>query len=133
MPPSPADDPPDDFSISNEAVLWRRIPHYHFVPMPDGGLRPSSAAFEDDPKDGDPMSTVLARIDRDPFPVLLGNVGWGMVSISVRLIRELGLVVQRRPLPEEPDHVVVIGHKTGGKRKRIVRECLWVIPPPSMR
>ena len=132
MPPSQAVDPPDDPSISNEALLWRRIPDHHFVPMPDGRIRPSSAAFEDDPN-GDPMSTVLAQPGRDPFPVLLGNAGGALAAISVQLIRALGSQVQRKPTTEEVDHVVVIGNKTPGKRKRVARECVWVIPPPSMR
>jgi hypothetical protein len=132
VPPAEAGLPPDDLSIPSEALLWRRIPDRHFVPAADGGIRPSSAAFEDDP-DGDPMSTVLAHTDRDPFPVLLGNEGWGLAAIGVGLVRELGWVVQRRPTPEEPAHVVVIGNKTPGKRKRLARECSWAIPPPSMR
>lgn len=132
MPPAEADLPPDDLSIPSEAVLWRRVPDYHFVPAADGTLRPSSAAFDDDP-DSDPMSTILARTGRDPFPVLLGNEGWALAGVPVRLIRELGWVVQRRPISAEPDHVVVIGNKSPGKRRRVARECAWVIPPPSMR
>jgi hypothetical protein len=132
VPPGEADLPPDDPSIPNEATLWRRVPDRHFVTDASGSIRPSSAAFDDDP-DGDPMSTVLARPDRDPFPVLLGNGGWALAAINVGLIRELGWIVERRPEPEEPDHVVVVGNKTQGQRKRVARECGWAIPPPSMR
>jgi hypothetical protein len=79
------------------------------------------------------MSAVLARQGRDPFPVLLGHVGWALVGIPVQLIRDLGWWVQRRPVPEEADHVVVIGKKTKGKKRQVANECRWVIPPPSMR
>ena len=132
MPPAEAVSPPDDLTIPDEAVLWRRIPDRHFTLQPDGSIRPSSAAFDDDP-DGDPMSTVLARPGRDPFPVLLGNEGWALAAIGVALVRECGWVLERRPVDDEPDHVVVIGNKTHGKRKRVARECSWAIPPPSMR
>lgn len=132
MVPAEAGLPPDDLSIPADAVLWRRVPVQHFVQEADGTIRPSSAAFDDDP-DGDPMSTVLARPDRDPFPVLLGNDAWALAGVSVALVRELGWGVERRPTLEEPDHVVVIGNKTHSKRKRVARACSWVIPPPSMR
>lgn len=131
MVPAEAGLPPDDLSIAGDAVLWRRVPDHHFV-QKDGTIRPSSAAFDDDP-DGDPMSTVLARPGRDPFPVLLGNDHWALAGVAVALVRELGWVVRRQPTPEEPDHVVVIGNKTHGRRKRVARECSWAIPPPSMR
>ena len=132
MPPAEAGPPPDDASISNEAMLWRRVPDYHFVPDASGGIRPSSAAFEDDP-DGDPMSTVLASPGRDPYAVLLGNDGWGLVAIPVSLVRELGWGVERRPVPDEADHVVVIGAKKKSKCRQVARACTWVIPPPTMR
>jgi hypothetical protein len=48
-------------------------------------------------------------------------------------MREMGWGIERRPTADEPDHVVVIGTKTQGKRRRLARECLWVVPPPSMR
>jgi hypothetical protein len=48
-------------------------------------------------------------------------------------MRELGWGIERRPRADEPDHIVVIGTKTLGKRRRLARECLWVVPPPSMR
>ena len=79
------------------------------------------------------MSAVLARPGRDPYPVLLGNDGWGLVGIPVSLVAELEWRVERSPEPDEADHVVVIGKKTHGKRKRIARECVWVVPPPPMR
>lgn len=79
------------------------------------------------------MSVVLATPARDPFPVLLGNDNWALAAIPVALIRELGWVLSRQPTPTEGDHVVVIGNKTHSKRRRVARECLWVIAPPSMR
>lgn len=132
MAPAEAGLPPDDLSIPGEAVLWRRVPPYHFVADASGAIRPSSAAFEDDP-DGDPMSTVLATPERDPFPVLLGNDSWALAAIPVALIRALGWVVSRQPTQDESDHVVVIGNKSHARRRRVARECTWVIPPPPMR
>lgn len=132
MPSSQVDEPPDDASIADDAILWRRVPDRHFVPGPDGRLRPSSAAF-DDGGDGDSMSAVLAEAERNPCPVLQGNDGWGLVAIEVRLIRELGWRVERDPVPDEPAHVLVHGDKTKGKMRRVAKECIWVIPPPPMR
>jgi len=132
VPPSQVDAPPDDLSIPDDAVIWRRVPDRHFVAIPEGQIRPSSAAFDDDP-DGDSMSAVLATPGRDPYPVLLGNEGWGLVAIEVRLVRELGWSIEKTPEPDEPDHVHVHGNKTKGKTRRVARDCAWVIPPPAMR
>jgi hypothetical protein len=132
VPPSHADAPPDDVSIADDAVIWRRVPDWHFVRGPDDRIRPSSAAFDDDP-DGDSMSAVLATPGRDPAPILLGNTEWGLVAIKVSLLRELGWRVERTPRSEEPAHVHVHGDKTTGKKRRVAKECVWVIPPPPMR
>lgn len=46
----------DDPAILNDAQLWRRIPPWHLVNDQNlGTVRPSSAAFDNDP-DGRPMS-----------------------------------------------------------------------------
>jgi hypothetical protein len=60
------DDYSDDPSIPDDAELWRRIPPWHFVDDENlRQIRPSSAAFEDDP-DGSPMSVILGGETRDP-------------------------------------------------------------------
>ena len=51
-----AKDFPNDSTVSDAAVLMRRIPPGHlYFDENLGRVRPSSAAFEDD-DDGDPMS-----------------------------------------------------------------------------
>jgi hypothetical protein len=121
----------DDPTITDEAALWRRIPPWHFVPDENTGqVRPSSAAFDNDPN-GSPMSVVLAAEAIGPEQVLAGHPGFALASIKVGLVRECQQGVVRDPLPDEPAHALVFGHKTKMVRRRMAREATWVVPPPS--
>src|SRR5262245_34131208 len=125
----------DDTSISDAALLWRRIPPWHFIyDQNSQRWRPSSAAFADDP-DGGPMSVVLAdailAAGRTAVSVLTGHDGYGLVAVPVSLVRECSQGVVRDPLPQEPAHAFVFGPKPKSVQKRLAREAVWVIPPPS--
>jgi hypothetical protein len=122
----------DDPTIADEDELWRRIPPWHFVVDRNGGeVRPSSAAFDND-SDGAPMSVVLAEDAKGPEGVLAGHPGFALASFKARLARQCGQGITRDPLPEEPAHALVFGPKTKATRRRLARESVWVIPPPSM-
>ncbi len=106
-----ADEPyRDDESIQNEWTLWRRIPPWHIVPDGDGGRRPSSAAFENDP-DGDPMSVIIVEKGGDLERALEGHVGFGVAAVTVAAMRERGQQVVFAPTDEEPAHGLVVGTK----------------------
>ena len=122
-------EPPDDLTVPNDAVLWRRIPPRHLVDdQNQGGVRPSSAAFEDSP-DGSPMSAALASGCGGAQDVLTGHEGFGLVAFSAGFIREQGLRIVRDPQPEEPWHVLIVGNKTRGLRKQLTRNATWVVLP----
>jgi hypothetical protein len=40
-------------------------------------------------------------------------------------------VIVRDPLPNEPAHALVVGHKTTGSRRRWARAAIWVVEPPA--
>ena len=76
----------DDLSIKDEDALWRRIPPWHFINDENlKRIRPSSAAFEDDP-DGQPMSVFVERVVFENHltanDVLAGHSGFGMVTLT---------------------------------------------------
>lgn len=120
--PVSSDDIPDD------AELWRRIPHWHYVP--DGErIRPSSAAFEDNPN-GTPMSVFIASECGDPQRLLAQYPGFGVVSFTAGKAREYGLDVVRKPLEgQPPGHAEVIGRKTKSIRSKLAKTCPWVVGP----
>lgn len=129
--PVPPDGYRDDPTIPDNAPLWRRIPPHHFVADPDTGqLRPSSAAFEDHPN-GSPMSVVLGAEARGPSAVLADHLGFGLAAITAGLARELGQIVVRDPLPDEPAHALVVGSKTKSLRRRMALASTWVVEPPA--
>lgn len=77
------------------------------------------------------MSVVIVREDRPPEEVLAGHEGFGLVELNAAELVAMGLLVQRDPQPEEQDHAVVIGPKPQSVRRRMAKNCRWVIKPPS--
>lgn len=120
----------DDPTIPDAANLWRRIPPFHCIWDANvGRVRPSSAAFDDDP-DGSPMSVVLAEESSDPQSVLAGHEGFALASFKAGLARECRLGIARDPLPEQPAHALVLGRKTKSVMRRLAKGSSWVIAPP---
>ena len=125
----------DDPTINNDAILWRRIHKTQLVPDTRGGVRPSSAAF-DNHRDGSPMSVALAeiflKIKNDPADYLKGHTCVGSVSFSAGLARKLDQGIVRSPIDDEPAHAVVIGDKPKSIQRKFAYsgEIRWVVRPP---
>jgi hypothetical protein len=125
----------DDPTITDDTDLWRRIPPQWFVLDENrGGIRPASAAFDDDP-DGGHMSvflaTVMLELGRGPQDALAGHPGFALAAITAAVARAAGQAIVRRPTPEEPAHAEVVGRKTGSVKKALYRAARWVVPPAS--
>jgi len=123
----------DDPTIVDAAVLWRRIPPWHFVRDDNAGtIRPSSAAFENHPN-GSPMSVVLGdevvASGRSASEVIAMHSGFALAALTAGLSRKCNQGVMREPLPEEPAHAVVFGEKPKRIRQLIAKSAEWVIPP----
>jgi hypothetical protein len=123
----------DDATISNDAQLWRRIPPWHLVLDKNfGRIRPSSAAFDDDPE-GTPMSVALGddvlAAGREPVTVLAGHDDFFLASVRAALARSLKQGIVRRPTQVEPAHAEVLGRKTDSVRRKFARAAVWVIAP----
>jgi hypothetical protein len=119
--------------IPVDGHLWRRVPEMHWIDDGAGGLRPSSAAFEDDPE-GSPMSTILAEestLTRAFEPVRALPKPFALARFPVRAATDKDLKVERDPTSEEPAHVLVLGNKTKGVRNALVRASVWAWPPPG--
>lgn len=121
--------------IPDDAVLWRRVPALHVLP----GVTPaewalSSAAFEDDEGEEDEdlrhMSVVIAK-DSTLERVLDKHEGYGVWSVRAGCIREIPFIIAPYPEPDEPAHAFVIGDKTRGRRKMLVRCGWWEVRPPG--
>jgi len=126
----------DDPTILDGAALWRRIPPWHFVTDQNlGVVRPSSAAFENDPDDS-PMSVFLAEIieeaGRTADDTLVGHAGFALSAFTAGLARHLKQGVAPDPEPNEPAHAVVFGAKPKKSVCRVLaKKSEWVIPPPD--
>lgn len=125
---------PNDPRVEALEVLLRRIPPWHFIRDENiGGLRPSSAAFDDD-GDGHPMSVYLSGVmqneNRPSASVLHGNEGFALAGILAGLARD-----NRQSIHPDGDgdsaHAVVCGPKSQSTRRRFARQSHWVVPPPE--
>lgn len=127
--PSPTDDP----SIREDEVLWRRV---HPTQFPQPGVdRPKSNAFDDHSEGA--MSVHLAQVAEQhglgPEDLLADFPGFAMVGITAAAVRELGLIIQRKPEQHDPTHAEVYGKKTKSVRKRLAISSCWIVRPPSRR
>lgn len=124
----------DDLSIHDDAELWRRIPPFHLIEVEGGGLRISSAAFQDH-KDGSPMSVVLGgevlAAGRDARTVIAGHDNYCLASVTAGLARSLDQGVIRKPLDEELAHAEVFGRKTKSVRSKFTKAAIWIIGPEN--
>lgn len=126
----------DDFSIPDDAELWRRIPPAQIIidyNHPGGPVRrPSTGAF-DNSSDEKAMSVLLAAIvltaGRTPEDTLAGFTSFGLVAFAAGLGRAHGQIVVRDPEPDEPAHAAVIGHKSKTLKKTLARTSRWVVLP----
>jgi hypothetical protein len=125
----------DDASIPDQAALWRRVPPWHFFFDENlGRIRPSKAAFDNDP-DGSPMSVVLADLVRSsghsPEHVLAGHPRFALAAIAAGLARSRQQRIVRDARPEEPAHALVAGKKTDSVKRAFAKACVWVVAPPE--
>ena len=77
------------------------------------------------------MSVVIARADRDPQEVLQGHPGFGLVELGEVDLEALGQEIVSDPLPQEPDHALVVGDKPKGVQRNIAKAAHWVVRPPD--
>lgn len=55
----------------------------------------------------------------------------GLTAISVRVLRDNGLGIERDPLPQDPSHVLVYGEKSPAIRGRLVQAAVWLVKVPG--
>lgn len=118
---------PDDPSILDEDLLWRRIAQEHWVkdPKVEGGYRISSAAFENS-SDGSGMSvtngTEALRNGRSTSTIFESySIAKCLLiaEFTAGLARNLSQGITRSSTPEDPEHSNVNGKKTRGVKNRL--------------
>ena len=131
MPPA---EPPfvDDDTISNDDVIYRRIPERQVTPDPNSkhGIRPSTGAFSDS-SDGPLSVTLKSLCTVAPESLIAHMPKAGVAAVSVGLLRSLGQMIVRDPTPDDPAHVLIVGKKGKTFEKTVARTADWaVLPPP---
>lgn len=125
----------DDPGITDEEVIWRRVPpgHVHWDSHL-GRNRPMSGLFSDS-GNKTPMSACRAQSYNSPDDVL-GGKGYPdfmLISLSVGFLRDLGLHVASEPVNEDdPGHLWIVGNKTiEGRQKKMAKAAQWIVGPPE--
>jgi hypothetical protein len=99
----------DDPTISDDDLLWRRVPDWPSFIAEDktaGHFRVASSAFDDD-ADDDPMSVVLAA-EATVGSVLEGHAAFGVVAFTAGFARRQGQIIVRAPEEHQPAHAKVV-------------------------
>ena len=117
--------PQDDPSISDDAIVLRRVAHdQQFFDQRVGRLRPATSAFRQDSPDG--LTSVYLMAETTPAIVAGGGSQAYLAAVRVGILRENGLGIIRTPESGGPGHCDVTGRKTRGRLTRIVRQAEWV-------
>lgn len=102
------------------------------APLPDGGIRLSSGAFQNS-TGTDGMSVDLAdtleREGKNVESTINEHPGFGLVRLTAGFCMAEEQVVLRAPEDRNPAHGEVIGKKAHGRRKRFANAATWVIRP----
>lgn len=72
------------------------------------------------------IESVLSQVGLGPDDVLRNHEGFGLVALTVGLVREHGQGVVRRPLAEDLAHAEVVGSKTRSVRRTFAKEAVWI-------
>lgn len=128
---------PDDPSIGDEELLWRRIMPRWVVSDGRGGMRPSSAAFQNyRDSEGHRHNAFSVSISSEaqesgvgPEEYVEGFPGYGVAAFPARLARSLDQRVARVPRADEPAHGHVIGAKPKSVQKAFSRGATIIIDP----
>lgn len=119
----------DDVSIDDSELLYRLVNPEYYKRDED---RPTSQALQNS-RDRLAMSvylgSILAKMGREPETLLDDHPGYGLVSITARLVRSKGQKVVRAP-NEDLAHAHVVGEKRRSAwKKQIPALCIWVVRP----
>lgn len=132
----------DDKSISNEEIIWRRVPSTQLVNDEMRGIRPTSQAFQDSTADHhrsvmgplgfthEPGMSCDIASETTTHSMLENYPGQGIVRFSAQYAREQhNQKLLRVPLSDDLAHIEVIGKKTKGIKRAFARDCEWEVEP----
>src|SRR5215210_2484636 len=127
---------PDDPTIPDDAVLWRRI-HPLQVKWDDNRRCHYliSGAFSDSskPPPPTPMSAFLADETEGEDAVMHSYPNWGLVAFMAGQAREHGLRIARTPEAEreqhEPGHIYIAGNKADRVKRALRDQVRWIRRP----
>jgi hypothetical protein len=121
---------PDDPSITDETLLYRRVTAEHYRRAAEGWTF-TSGLFDNSSDGEQEMSVVIAsKLEADGRTIedlALPDIGW--IAITAGVARNEGQAVAHAPEPDEPAHGAVCGAKGSKKRKRMKEAAEWVIYP----
>lgn len=91
--------------------------------------RVKSALFKQTPALSVVVGDTLAALGRTPGSILDGHREEMLVSISASSVFEHALAIERSPEPDEPAHADVVGHRSDGIARALLRASEWVVAP----
>jgi hypothetical protein len=117
----------DDPSIPSEEDLYRNVLDTCLIrEQVSGRFRLTSDTFRDRSEE---ISVNLSSLVTPAQSLSLGIPRHlGVVAITAGEARQLGQIVAKDPIPENPAHALICGHQTRSIRKQMAETARWVYP-----
>ena len=116
-------DGPDDETVGDQELFWRRIYPGWIVPDPVVHSRLSSQAFEETRKP-EPSPCSLIRTIESSIEQVQKDPAYAVGSISAGAIRSHGFKLVRSEDPDEPGHYHMVGTNDRSKQSKLTRQQL---------
>ena len=130
----------DDETISDDSVLYRRVPAQPKVYMVWNYNTMcwviSSQAFKNHKENRLAFSVhlkeVVERLGLSLDAVVQDRSKFALASLTARQVREHRQVINRMPEPGDPAHAHVLGEKPGSVQRALATVAVWVLPPTNL-
>jgi hypothetical protein len=118
----------DDKSIADSDRLFRRVSVNQLVWV-DGRPRPSTGVFKTD-KLSINIESLMAAQNRPPEDTLGLYPGQYLVAVVAGEVRKFPYpIVKDCDPPNDPAHGLILGKKTDGFAKAMVKTLTWIVAP----
>jgi hypothetical protein len=119
---------PEQEAVAPETLLYRRVSPKMLQAHGDC-LRVTSALFKQKPALSVVIEDTLRALGREPVSILDRYSDQTLIALPASAAFAHDLSVERTPDEDEPAHADVVGNRSGGIARSLLRASEWVVAP----